>query len=334
MAKIHLLSALRVERERRPGRHSDLGGFRTVLALGVLFLHSFHEIGIEYPQLPWVAGFIAISGYLVTGSMERSAGYAHFAWKRLLRVGPAFVLSFVLVATLGESIWDALIQWASLGQLITGPNGSLWSLSTEEILYCLLAIAFASGLYASKHRAAKSLVIILAVVAIIGLSPWTPPRRFLVVGMSFIWGSLLYVVREKIIWSAAAGVLCLFGAFIVRLFALDLAPTAYALVNAPLIAYAMISLALHAPPLFANYRGQVGDPSFGIYVYHMPVLLWLKSHSISGVMLPLATFIIVGTLGLLSWHLIEKRALSLKNVFVSKSSSSQSSIEQAARATQ
>ena len=44
-----------------------------------------------------VPGFLAVSGFCVLQSYERSQGWLHFAWKRVCRIMPALGFSFLLV---------------------------------------------------------------------------------------------------------------------------------------------------------------------------------------------------------------------------------------------
>jgi peptidoglycan/LPS O-acetylase OafA/YrhL len=57
-------------------------------------------------------------------------------------------------------------------------------------------------------------------------------------------------------------------------------------------------------------KASTGDPSLGIYVFHFPILTWLKAHGVAGFPLYPATLFLTVTLALVSWHAVEKRALS------------------------
>jgi peptidoglycan/LPS O-acetylase OafA/YrhL len=100
------------------GHDNALGLIRLVLALAVLVSHTFplggfgHDpgSGITRGQANLgtlaVAGFFAISGYLITKS-GMSADVMQFAWRRVLRIFPAFLLVLLLSAlVLGPIIWS------------------------------------------------------------------------------------------------------------------------------------------------------------------------------------------------------------------------------------
>jgi peptidoglycan/LPS O-acetylase OafA/YrhL len=293
----------------------NLTFIRSLLALGVVAFHVFGVIGISYWQFPWVPGFIAISGYVITQSMSSSRGYAHFAWKRLLRVGPTFLLSLALVALLGGSVYGALSDWLSilLNLAHTGTNEPLWSLSLEEMLYFSLAVMFSAGIYRNPNKATETLIalFVLAPVAVNFLP--TAQAPIAPVTTAFACGSLLYVKKDHINWSTLAGSLCLAVAITLRNSRLHLDTTTYALLVAPPLAYGLITLAVHSKPVFATYKDVVGDPSLGIYVYHWPIMIWLQNQGLNDLGLVAATLCLTMLLAFFSWHAIEKRALQLKD---------------------
>lgn len=292
---------------------NNLDFIRTVLALGVLSFHTLQAAGISYPQLPWVPAFISLSGYLITDSMFRSAGFGHFAWKRLLRIGPAFILSLGLVAVLGGSVQGALTDWIFMGLRAGGGNGPLWSLSLEEALYVALAACFALGMYRTRRRALWGLCLMY--LSAIAALPFIPDAAMPImsVALSFASGSLLYILRNLIPWSRVGAVACLAVVLWLRNGPISAEPGRYAVLIGPPIAYLLLTLALHVKPVFAKYKSRIGDPSLGIYVYHCPVLLWLFDQGIRGVWLFPCTLVLAVLLALMSWHAVEKRALGWRD---------------------
>lgn len=245
--------------------------------------------------------------------MMRSRGYLHFAWKRFLRIFPAFILSLLLVYVLGGSVYGALVDWVSLfaGVPSTEVNPPLWSLSVEEVLYASLAVLFAFGVYATRLRAFS--VLISLVILSVCLSRYfnSYQLRFYQVALCFICGSLLYLFRDKIWWSTGGGFFCLGLSYVLR--NLGLNEILYSSVIGLPVAYGVVSIAFYSRPLFASFKEKVGDPCFGIYIYHYPILLSFYSLGVSGFWLLLCTLIVTLIAALLSWHLIEKRALMLKD---------------------
>lgn len=295
---------------------NNLDFIRTLLALGVFSFHAGQFTGMEYPQLPWVPAFIAISGYLITDSMFRSDGYLHFAWKRVLRIGPAFALSFVLVFATGGSLWGGLIDWVCVSLCSRFVNPPLWSLSLEEITYALLACCFAFGMYRSPRTALLWLLLIYAsIVVITDYLPFEATPMVSVI-LSFISGSALYLVRDRVIWSPILALVCLAAVMWMRNtpFAGN---QAYSLCIGPPMAYALLTLGLRVRPIFARYKQLIGDPSLGIYVYHFPILIWLyEQRGLKDAELYFTALGLTLCTALLSWHLVEKRALRLRNAML------------------
>ncbi len=193
------------------GHDNALGLIRLVLALSVLVSHTFplggfgHDpgVGITRGQANLgslaVAGFFAISGYLITKS-GMSADVMQFLWRRVLRIFPAFLLVLLLCAlVLGPVIWTldghSLAQyfarsvaspwhyigsnwtltvgtWGILdvfqnstpyGRLTHGSvfNGSMWTLGHEWACYLMVAILLAAGVLT------KARPVVVAVAAVI-----------------------------------------------------------------------------------------------------------------------------------------------------------------------
>ena len=96
-------------------RHrNNLDFIRSFLAIGVCVQHSLYAFNIKVSFL-FVPAFTAISGYLITRSMEQSRGYGHFLWKRVLRVGPAFLVALAIVALLDGDLKNTMISWLTMG---------------------------------------------------------------------------------------------------------------------------------------------------------------------------------------------------------------------------
>ena len=319
---------------------------RLGLALTVIVAHSWPVGG--YGVAPgfgdqnlgdWaVAGFFAISGYLITASRLHTRPVA-FYWRRFLRIYPAYIAATLVVvvglgplaALLMNSRYDwgsgfsylmnnALViirQWGIDGTLVDVPypitwNGSAWTLFYE--LLCYLAIGVVVSIVRKRHL---TTVLIIALVASSGLTAvihlfnvGAPEMLSLSarLGSFFIAGAILYQLREviPIHWIGlviACGVLVfLASAGLFQVFA-----------GLP-IAYLMMWLGIRLP---LDKVGTRTDLSYGVYIYAFPlqqiiatVFLRRDVSLIGFIALSVTMSVVMATA---SWFLIEKPAMSFRD---------------------
>ncbi|MES2348554.1 MAG: hypothetical protein V4641_13415, partial [Pseudomonadota bacterium] len=94
--------------------------------------------------------------------------------------------------------------------------------------------------------------------------------------------------------------------------------TSEILLISPLIAYLLIKAIYLRSPL--NNFGKYGDFSYGIYIFAFPIqqLLVYYLPGISWAENCILSFPITLLFAILSWHFIEKRCLTLKNISVTQ----------------
>ncbi|MBO0798929.1 MAG: acyltransferase, partial [Blastocatellia bacterium] len=170
--------------ERRMPRHNNFDCLRLIAALMVLCSHSFALTGTPFePFVAWFGGydtgggmgvaiFFIISGFLVSGSVERRATIDYLA-SRALRIVPALaVVTCFEVLLLGPAFTTLSLSayfsdfstWSHLANPLiyridlwlpgtfkelpnSAVNGSLWTLPYECSLYLILpAVALCGGL--------------------------------------------------------------------------------------------------------------------------------------------------------------------------------------------
>jgi len=279
--------------------------------------------------------FFIISGYLVTQSWEQTGSLPRFALKRALRLYPALAACLlVLTFGLGLSItslatgdylrdggtWDFLI-WnlllhtdhnslpgvrftdLGIGTIVDGP---LWSLPVEVAMYAMVAVL---GLLRLIRLPVLAALLVLGLVCI----RLDTTRYFDFVGSVgwmlgfFVAGMLLYKLRDRAVLDGRLALLALAGS-------IASVPLGVFILAFPICGgYLVIYLALH-PHLPAIPAARFGDLSYGLYIYGWPVeqtVLHLRPGT-GQLMLFLSAFPIAAALALLSWHLLEKRALRLK----------------------
>lgn len=291
--------------------------------------------------------FFVVSGFLVAKSWWSDPHLGRFLVRRGLRLFPAlFVLLALTVLVLGPVFTTLPIQeYAASGStaryflhnLVLYPvyalpgvfahnpypgavNGSLWSLPVEVSMYLLLPVIATFAMLA-KSRAvfvaiatigiALSLYYLQVVPAENQLVWWgTGSRSVADVGPYFFLGAIIAVTPLERMLNPG------FALFLVGIAALFQLPHYWMqqLVLMVVLPYVVLSFSTIATP-YLSRAGRFGDPSYGIYLYGFPVqqALFAVGGSSMGPLENTAFAVpIVVVLAYLSWHAIEKRALSFK----------------------
>lgn len=327
-------------------RHNSFNALRLLLALLVIVSHAPPAGGFGEPPMVgdvelggWaVAGFFAISGWLITASRLR-LGVAAYLWRRCLRIFPAFWASLVVTAAVIAPVTTMLtgatfdpgsawgFVWRNLTLHIVQPtiegsleglayderwNLSLWTLQWEFLCYvaicALLSVGFVRG-----HRWVLLVVLALLVIpygcaALLGVEVTAGFAQGSRLGSAFVAGSVMYVYRDRIPLSgrlAASAVV-----------ALAILASLGLIRGWGAIPLAYVVLWLAASPRFENV-GRRNDVSYGVYVYAFPVQLLLAAAGAASLGLTVYTVaccVAVLPLAWLSWLVIEKPSLKMKNL--------------------
>lgn len=292
-----------------------------------------------------VDGFFFISGYLVTGSLDRSTSIWSYLKKRMLRIYPAFlVVSLVdLVVVLplssghlvGKTIIGkvALLAWkvlslttfASTGSFASNPypeaiNGSLWTIRVEFLCYLGLALLGVCGML--RRRYSVLAVYLISLIFSIGIcfSRFTPYRGDLshtayqanidiLVRLVPIYlaGVVAYLFREKYKLKASWAI-CSLSLLVLSIWV----PNGLMITVPSAGSYLMISFA-YCRKMPLHHFARYGDFSYGTYLYAFPIQQLIMRAS-GGQTNPLELFGITTPLTLivaaLSWHFVEKRFVS------------------------
>ncbi len=296
-----------------------------------------------------VDAFFLLSGFLIAMSMAKSGSLSNYLERRVLRIYPAFVVSYLLSVFLlgpivGAELWHSLpatfARLAVLREPMRYPgqlpglhypllNGSMWTISYEFRCYLLVALLGVAGLLGrTRIIVCLTAVALLASVAVtfaqvqgmidgFALShraiEWIfgVPSRALRLTSVFLVGVSLYVCRD-----GALRLLNPATAFV------SAAVCAVLLLNAHTADVAVATLG--AVPLFwIALKADIGplqrindkwDISYGTYLYGWPVatfLLWMQP-TISPWLLAAMTLPISFALGAASWFGLEKRVKDLR----------------------
>lgn len=302
---------------------------------------------------PGVPIFFFISGFLVSASYQRSNGMRDFFRKRALRIFPGLwvclAVSLALVAATGYFARQApgpieLVGWL-LAQIsivqfynpdflrgygVGTLNGSLWTISVELQFYILVPLAaFFIGLrrwllgaalvFFLCANAAYSLFALPALgssplVALIGVTfvPWF--GMFLLGYLAQLnWERLRPLVEGRfLMWLAIYAVLIAAGIMLENSTGMRLSGNRLQFpwfVTLCLLALA----AAHTRPAVSDRLLDGNDVSYGIYIYHMPVINFVLATGLATGLTALSAAM-AGTvlLAVLSWFAVERPALRLK----------------------
>lgn len=327
---------------------------RFVLAFIVFLVHA-HVLS-QRPELSALSstlstdvairGFFVISGYLVLMSYDNSASLRDYFEKRIRRVYPAYALLIIASGLVGAFLTTLpLLDYAAHGLLpywianlaflnfvqpnlpgvftgnpVAAVNGALWTLKIEVLFYAALpliaaairshrrwivyvllyasSLAYRSGMLELHNTSGDDLVLRLSrqlpgqlVYFTVGMALYSYRDRFMRYRYHLLAAAaVFYLVKQKIAMPAleplALGVIIIYLATGIR---------------------------------YLGNFGRFGDLSYGVYIYHFPILQiligagWFEREP--SVALVAATTLVLGC-AYLSWHLVEKRWLKKSSHYV------------------
>lgn len=293
-------------------------------------------------MLPGVPVFFFASGFLISGSFERNRNIRAYARNRFLRIFPPMWASTLLSALLililypvpvlslaGSAIAQGTIlqDWNPgflRGYGVGVANGAIWTIPVELSFYVSTPILYWLG---RKHVDWLLAVTAIVSFAILAFMMTLPDGSFVekLIGVSplpwigmFACGALAqrhfetirpYIAGKFLIW------LALTGLFIMAAMWLDAPPLLFSYgQNAPApIAFLLLAgltlSAAYTVPTLAETLLRRQDISYGVYIYHMPVINALLEASIGNAAWAIALTLLVA---IASWRFIEQPALRMK----------------------
>ena len=296
-------------------RRPDLDGLRGIAVLLVIAYHY----GLPGAGFLGVDIFFVLSGYLITSILAsewRRSGTIdwHRFWRnRALRILPAFWLmlavvaltvpfSQVLISISYLQNWSMAFDWWP----VTWSLGPTWSLAMEWQFYLVWPVALVFALSRFNPRTIALAAVVLGLTSALWRSvnwdgDWV--RTFagpdthadglligaaLALGVSVprvLWPLLLFaLVPQPFGWVAQGGMLlAIVGAA--------------AVISHP-------SRALAVGPLVA-----IGRISYGLYLWHVPIGIWIVNSGLGSPILALAVTLVVATL---SWRFVEAPLQALR----------------------
>jgi peptidoglycan/LPS O-acetylase OafA/YrhL len=331
-------------------RNNSMNIIRLIAALAVIYGHASAVTGhgpgdifLQFFGYKFIGGvavdiFFLLSGFLVTGSAMSGKGICYFFASRVLRVYPGLIFCMLLsVFLLGPSLtasdeyWHLPETWryffgnATAYQTIyflpgvfsdlhdKAINGSLWSLQVEVRLYLLVGISLIIGVFTTKiiFNTIFIVAMILGYFSTDSFSILFGPENHKHVAMMFMIGSFAWVNRDTI--PMTPSVLLALLVFAASLHGTSKFVFAYIL----LLPYFVFYIAIGK---WGNWFNGWGDYSYGTYLYGWPCqqLVLMSFPRLSNTEHTFIAALFALSIAFLSWHVIEKPSLKLKERFTIK----------------
>ncbi|MCD1295776.1 hypothetical protein CUJ83_12280 [Methanocella sp. CWC-04] len=298
--------------------------------------------------------FFIISGYLITMSWDKRRNIIRFLWARFLRLVPALagvaLLTIFIIGplTTHQNLWDYFTSrttWGYLsiitvffpsyhlpGVFIHNPsnmvNAALWSLPIESTMYLIVLVLGVLGILNKKYLVTLLTLSILGAYLYINvhtahiilpvmshdiINQLKQYSQMVSYPLYFMVGSIYYLNHDKIKYDMRL-VLLASIAWVLSFWYYEL----LLLTTFICIPYIVLGIAFTSIP-YINGIGTKADISYGLYIFHYPVQQTvLNFFSLDTLTLLIATLLITVPLAWLSWHLIENRALNIKNIDIKK----------------
>lgn len=331
-------------------RNNNFNLLRIYLSLSVVFYHCYElsqKAALNFVNT-WFNGeraveaFFIISGYLIIKSYYRCASISEFLKKRILRIYPAYFVVIVLCVIAGAvfttlpaaayftsaqlykyiavnvvflNFLQPTLPGVFSNNFLSTVNGSLWTLKIEVAYYFLVPLIAVLRTKINVHLL-YGLIFISSLIYFLGMKQLfsnTNNQMYLFLSRQ-ITGQLFYFIAgawlaelEKKSWFITiakwAGIPCIIAIF----FPFPIS------VECVLLAIAVYFCACIAPSI--NFRYKQHDISYGLYIYHFPVIQVLVSCGLynSSVFLGFTySVIITFLLAVFSWFFVERPFITKK----------------------
>lgn len=285
-----------------------------------------------------VKGFFVISGFLVAKSYSNTPSLKNYFIKRVKRILPAYIfVIFLSVISLSlvtsYSVYDYFINQNIVKYLASNlvflnflhpclpgvfennmmcvVNGSLWTLKVEEGFYLVLPILF----YIMK-RTKKQFLVLLSIY-LCSIFYWLLMTNYfqnhilakqLPGYLSYFAGGIFLYLNFDFLYQHKAKLLAL---AIASLWVSSLMNLQVDIISPIAFATLVITIAYSLKPL--NNFGKYGDFTYGIYIFHFPIIQIFKQFDLfvkyNTLLMGFCVVLITFLLAVFSWFFIEKRFL-------------------------
>ena len=303
--------------------------------------------------------FFALSGFLITPSAIRLS-LKNFMINRGLRIVPALAVDVVICALIIGPVFTSiplgdyflhqkfhvyffnvignihyLLPGIFQNNLSHDVNGALWTVPYELLCYIIAAFFIVTNLIKSKVKIAILMAIMLIAGAFFSsrFQSKLPINSFYIPGNwsdfsdgsraveAFLFGVIAYQWRATIKYSKTIFFICILICLGAALWPDAAKINAARIILLPALTYITLFIGLTAIPTPSYFKK--GDYSYGIYLYHDPLMQCIiaifPAIAMSSLFGTAFTFfsgmVLVLFVSNFSWHLIEKPILSMRKKF-------------------
>jgi len=326
---------------------------RLFAALQVAIVHSasYLDINLQFLQFlnlfPGVPIFFFISGYLIIKSFRNNNKLKNFFYNRILRIYPGLYFCFfitVISITISEYFKNIDINYYQLflwlitqlsfiqiynpdflrGYGVGVINGSLWTISVEIQFYLFTFFIY---LILSKYK--KLLILIFGLCIFLNIINAVFNEKavffsklfnysFLPWLYMFLWGCYLESNKELQKKIRSYNIFILIFIYIILNYLSSqfnilrgatnaLNPLEFFFLSIIIFKIAYIKIKISDNFFYKN------DISYGIYLYHMPIVNFFIYNNINGSYLSfMSCLLLIFILAIISWKVVEEPFLSLK----------------------
>ena len=334
----------------RISKDNNINFLRLFLAYMVVFFHSAELSGSSYPFSKFfdgeiaVYGFFIISGFLIIRSYWSSPSLKDYYIRRSKRLLPAYfivVIGCIVFLSYYSSLstsdyfkssqtikyfFSNIIFLNFLQPSLPGVfaenrlqavNGSLWTIKVEVCFYVILPII---GHLMSKLKTKFRMNLLLCFLYVFGLA-----YKFLCLHIAEKSGNKIFVELSRQLPGAiqyfAVGIFCAVNYELIRKYekylvvpAIIIVAIYYALGNWYLLPIGLGVIVMYIGFNFKrlNGIGKIGDYSYGVYIFHFPIIQILTSLGYFKLNKDVTLLVVLGlvfSISYLSWHFLEKKVL-------------------------
>lgn len=333
-------------------RENNLDFIRLFLAIIVFFAHVNRLTGSDTiaAYTKWfslgdlaVQCFFVISGFLIFMSFETTNGIKSYFQKRFRRIYPAYFTVIVFSFMIGIFFTDLIFtQYGvesvkylaanlifmnflqpELPQVFSSNlhpevNGSLWTIKIEVMFY--ISVPILAIIFRKLQKFRLHLIIGFYILSYIYLIATTEiannrhgfweqlPQQLPGQLTYFLGGALLYYYFD--LFKKRSHLLFVISAFVFVVCSIFNSEILNILL--PISLAVIVIYAAFAFPVFKKF-GKYGDYSYGVYIFHYPILQFLISAGLyeylNDFLALIISAVLVALAALLSWNFIEKPAL-------------------------